>query len=240
MTNILDHFLQRITEFHPKTMDELFTLRLAQKLSEPSAAADYAALLAEHPLERLLTAYRCAVKAGNELAMKDQFYRHLRAGHGRLTYPEAVRLMAIKVERRSVAAAVYDRRQIEYTQVRHLASSSGRAQASAVGFINWICSNYDIQSATMETAFDDNNVRRTVLTKTLLEDCILGRNVSFWPVSKQELLQGFGYPALETRKELREVILSIWPALQDERASEQQLDAVALGALVQTDRLFII
>jgi hypothetical protein len=150
-----------------------------------------------------------------------------------------VPLLAVKVERRSVAAAVFSGRHLEDAHVRHLSSVASRAQSSAVGFVNGMMSNFDIESAAFESISNGKDLRRAVLARTVREICIAPLPISLWEFPKQRLFQAFGCPALRSRKELRQVILSMWPVLGDKPAPDQMLDAVALGALVQTERLFL-
>lgn len=237
MTNILDYFLKKAAPFRPESMDELLALRLAQRLGDTAAIEHYVRLVAEYSAERCLSAYR-RVSKGQTTSPATEFHAELQRSNGRCQ-PTSVRLIAIKVERRSIAAVISGSRYPEYADVRHLSSSLDRAQTSAIGFINWMLSNYEVQSAAMEIVSAGNDIRRAVLSKAILENCILNRDISLWPVAKQDLLQSFGHPPLRSRKELRTAILSIWPDLLDRRGSEQLLDAAALGAFVQTERLFL-
>lgn len=128
-----------------------------------------------------------------------------------------------------MAAAVFIGRHLEDLHVRHLSSVPSRAQSSAVGFINWIMSNFPIESAALECTVNVKDIRRVLLTNTIHEACIAPLPLSLWQFPKHKLFETFGYPALRSRKELR----------ADRRAVDQALDAAALGALVQTERLFL-
>jgi len=147
------------------------------------------------------------------------------------------KLAAIKVERRSVAAAIFIGRGLDYTQTRELASDLGKAQTSAIGFINWVIATFGIQSAAIEIVPAGTAMRRSMLTDTIIE-VFRNAGISLWDVSKVDLFQAFGVPALTSRRELREVITSIWPILPTRNGKVPALDAVALGLYVQTERLF--
>ena len=240
MTGILDRFTPGRTGFQPASMDELFALALAYRLDDHLAAEHYAALASEHSPERLVRVYHRALKAarrGGSLAA--HFHAELTADDHHIPASHPVPLLAVKVERRSVAAVVFIGRHLEDLHVRHLSSVPSRAQSSAVGFVNWIMSNFPIESAALECTVNVKDVRRVLLTNTIHEACIAPLPLSLWQFPKHKLFEAFGYPALRSRKELRQVVLSMWPVLADRRAVDQALDATALGALVQTERLFL-
>ena len=147
------------------------------------------------------------------------------------------KLAAIKVERRSIAAAVFIGRGLDYTQTRELASDFNKAQSSAIGFITWVIDTFGIQSAAIEITPPGTAIRRSMLTDAIIGVCRDG-GISLWDVRKEDLFQAFGVPALESRREIREVITSIWPILPARNGKVSALDAVALGLYVQTERLF--
>ena len=60
------------------------------------------------------------------------------------------RLASFKIERRSLAAAVFVGEQIDYTHVRQLSSDHAKAESSAVGFAQWIVTTFETQAATVD------------------------------------------------------------------------------------------
>jgi len=175
--NILDYFLKKSLPFRPKSMNELLALRIAQKLADTGAVEHYIRLLADYSIEQILAAYKRAAKSG-DARVSALFHRELQTGNGRPAYSDEIRLIAIKVERRSIGAAVYDGNHLVYTDVRHLSSSPERAQSSSVGFVNWILANHEIQSAAIEVTPNGKNLRRTILTKTI-HQCLLSPTSGF-------------------------------------------------------------
>ena len=149
----------------------------------------------------------------------------------------ALAMAAIKVERRSVAVAILTNGNLEYTQVRQLSSAADKADASAVGFINWTVATFGIASAALERIQNGSEIRRAQLTELLLTT-FRDAGIPLWEVSKQELFEAYGMPPLRTRKELRRVVVTIWPILKVQNGDGGILDAVALGLYVQTERLF--
>jgi hypothetical protein len=149
-----------------------------------------------------------------------------------------IKLAAIKVERRSVSVAVFIGQRLDYTQQHQLASLFEKAQGSAVGFINWVITTLDIQSAAIEKVPPGKAIRRSLLTDAVIAT-LRGNGIPIWETGKLELLEAFGVPPLASRREMREVIFSIWPVLPSKDGKALVLDAVALGLYVQTERKFL-
>src|SRR5437868_786348 len=107
MTSILDRFVRPPVGFEPKTTQEFFALRLAQKLRDAPAVGHYAALAAEHSAARLLTAYRRAVRSAPVGDLGRRFHVELQRASDKSPDPRSINLLAVRVERRSIAAAVF-------------------------------------------------------------------------------------------------------------------------------------
>lgn len=146
-------------------------------------------------------------------------------------------LIAIKVERRTVAVAIFIGGHLDFTEIRQLSSNPDKAEASAMGFISWVFTAFQSQSAALERLAPKSTIRRAHISQAILRT-LREQGVSVWDVAKQELFEAYGIPALKTRKELREVISSFWPILNGGERSEAVLDAAALGLYVQTERVF--
>ena len=148
-------------------------------------------------------------------------------------------MLAVRVERRSIAAAVFCGERLEYTQMRHLSSTKEKALSSAVGFVDWLLESFAIESVALEALASAEEIQRRTLTdeitKTLRDHMLL-----IWQIPKAELFAACGHPALKSRKEVREMITTIWPVLAGTQGQTFIQDAAALGLYVQTERLFII
>src|SRR5579872_3897374 len=126
--SILDQVAERLPRisYRPATIRQLFVLRLAQKLGEPAAVEHYAELARKHNDETLLLAYRHTLNHGHpprDLGRK--FHEELTKTreqniNGENCKDEESRLLAIKVERRSIALAVFIGTRLDYHDVRHL------------------------------------------------------------------------------------------------------------------------
>ncbi len=147
------------------------------------------------------------------------------------------RLAAFKVERRSLAAAVFLGEQLDYTQVRQLSSDPAKAESSAVGFAQWIVTTFETESVALEESASDSLARRNTLTAAIIRS-LRHEGISIREVPKADLLRAFGIPPLRTRKELRGIIHTFWPVLPAQRGNGSTQDAAALGLYVQIDRFF--
>jgi len=237
MTNILDRFTPVKTGFSPRTATDLFALRLAQKLHDAPAAAHYATLTEQYSEPRLLNAYRRTLRAAKNVDLARRFQAELpQAGDSGDCYPG--NLIAIRVERRTIAAAVFHGHNIEHTQERQLSSVRDKAIASAVGFIQWLLDSLPVESAVLET-LPAGEFQRQALTDAI-EEVLRDRMLSIWHVPKAQLFEAWAHPALKSRKQLRELVTAVWPVLAGTSGKTLIQVAAALGLYVQTERRFII
>lgn len=191
--------------FRPTSVREVFLLRLAQKLGEPSAVEHYAELAGRHCDATLLLAYRRAINhrpAPEDLGKR--FHAELAVAKEQEDRTHIDRLLAIKVERRCIAIALFVGNKLDFHDVHNLSSHADKAQASAIGFLNWVISSFDIESAALEHINNGTEIRRVVLNHAVLS-LLRASGIPVWEVSKQSLLAAFGHPPLGTRIELREV-----------------------------------
>lgn len=238
MPSILSRFGPVHRVVRPQTIEDLFGLRLARKLHDEDAAQHYAVLAAQHPLERLVAAYKRALATGAD-GLAKRFHEELGRMNNHCESRSAkLNLLAVRVERRAVAAAVFRGEHLEYTQVRHLASARSNALNTAVGFANWLAEQFSPESFAIEVFHDEPEVQRRVLCDAVtsaLRACYLPH----WPVEKADLFANFGFPPLRSRKEVRDVVTRIFPVLTGSDGQSFIQDAVAVGLYVQTERLFL-
>ncbi len=147
-------------------------------------------------------------------------------------------LAAFKVERRAVATAVFVGSRLDYTQVRQLSSLAGKAEPSAVAFVNWLIACFHFNAAALEQNPQNSELRRAQLGRAV-EQVLRAQGIPFWAVDKQVLFGAFGIPPVRSRKELREVVSTIWPILAS-RGNHWVQDAVALGLYEVIERLFTL
>ncbi len=239
MKYILDKFKPVATVFRPKTVSEVFALRLAQKLDDSPATRHYLSLTESHSETQLLCAYRRTFQSSENGDRGRRFHMELERIHSNGYHNNHSSLISIRVERRTVAAAIFTGDHLEYTDSRQLSSARERALSSAVGFTNWMLERFSVESAVLELPPSDDSFQRKAL-----HDCIHGtlreRFLPIWEIERRELLEGYGHPQLKSRRELREIATQIWPVIAGTHAQVFIQDAAILGLHVQTERLFII
>jgi hypothetical protein len=239
MSHILDQFALSTASFEPTTLSEMFALRLAQKLGEAPAARHFAMLASSCPTGQLLCAYRRALRAtpGSDLGRRFHLELERTSQDGHHFWEP--RIIAIRIERRAVAAAIFHGDHLEYTDARQLSSIRNKAVASAAGFIQWVLARFDVESAALETIPNGHEIQRRVLHNAIC-DALRERAVSIGEIPKIALLEGCGHPPLKTRGQLRNIATSVWPILEGTHAKVFIQDAAILGLHAQTERLFII
>lgn len=239
MNLILDRFVPSKPAFRPKTQTELLALRLAQKLGETQAVRHFVSLAGNYSETQLLSAYRRTLQAEPAGELGRRFHLELQQIHTNgSSNGQSTNLMAVRVERRSVAVVIFHGTHVEYAQVRQLSSAHGKALASAVNFVNWVANRFREDSSTFEAIPNSHEFQRKVLHDALIRT-LRDRALSVWEVAKTALFEGYGHPPLRSRKELREVATTIWPILAGTNAKVFIQDAAVLGLYVQVERLFL-
>jgi hypothetical protein len=239
MKSLFDKFIPATTPFLPRTATDLFALRLAQRLNDAAAVRHYAALADSYSESQLLYAYRRALRSAGSGQLGRRFHAELERVHTNGGPDPASRLIAIRVERRAVAACIFDGHHLEYADSRQLSSDNGKALDSAVGFTVWMLNRFPVESAALEQIPNGYEFQRTTLHEAIVRE-LRDRLLPIWEIPKIALLEGCGYPPLRSRAQLREVVTSIWPVLEGTHAKVFIQDAAILGLHVQTERGFII
>jgi len=239
MQNLLDHFAPTANSIRATSVSDVFALRLAQKLGDAPVARHYLDLTADHSEMQLVAAYRSALRASGHGDLGRRFHVELRRTRSEPEGESSSRLIAIRVERRTVAIAVFHGTHLEYVDARQLSSNHGKAESSAVGFIRWILSRFAIESAALESIPDKREILRRILHEAICAN-LRDQMLSVWEIPREVLLGSYGYPPLRSREQLRQVAVSIWPILAGNHARVFMQDAAILGLHVQTERIFII
>lgn len=237
-TSILDKVIIPGSVFRAGGVEDIFALRLARKLRDEAAASHYARLTEQHTLGRLLVAHRSALRTGHGGDLGRRFHAELERISEDQPRPRTSTLLALRIERRCIAVAVFVGTRVDYTEVRHLSSSKDKALGSAVRFVTWLLHCFKVDSAALEMISSPANIHRRSLSD-LVEQTLRDNLLSIYRIPKSEVFEAFGEPRLRSRRELRELVVGIWPILQGGKAKALIQDAAALGLHVQTERLFI-
>jgi hypothetical protein len=239
MTHILEHIAKTLEgKFCPANLDEYFALRLAHHLGEPGAAAFYAILVSQYPLHNILSALSKmnGSATGRERPGRIlQGYLNKNGTNGTKSIPRP-RLLAIRVQRRIIAVAVFEGTDLKGHRVLHLSAEPSAAAASVAGLIKQVLSDEDCNLATIEPAPERADILRAALHRAVAAE-VQSWGISLWEISVQTLLSGFSYPPLKNRPHMRDLMIKLWPHLLLKPAHICALDALAIGLFVQTERL---
>jgi hypothetical protein len=237
MTSLFDKFKPVDSAFQPTTTTELFALRLAQRLNDPRGVRHFLTLTDGYSSGQLLCAYRKTIRNGH-VDRGRGFHAELERIHSNGVHDPYGKLISIRIERRTVAAAIFDGEHLAHTDSKQLSSSNDRALNSAVGFVEWTLNRFNVESAAIEGIPGGDFQRRCLhdaITEVLRE-----RGLPIWEIPKAALLEGCGHPPLRSRQQLREIATSVWPVLTGTHAWPFVQDAAILGLHVQIERQFIV
>ena len=238
MNSLLDQYRPTHTEFQPASVTEVFALRLAQNLGDAPVVRHYVELTADYTEQQLLAAYRRALHASGPADLGRRFPVTLRQTQSYSNGNDGSQLIAIRVERRTVAVAVFRGTHLEYVDARQLSSDHAKAASSAVSFVRWALSRFPAESAALESIANKKEILRRTLHESICAT-LRDQMLSIWEIPRLVLLESFGYPTLKACAQLRKVAVSIWPILAGNHARVFMQDAAVLGLHVQTERLFI-
>lgn len=140
---------------------------------------------------------------------------------------------ALAVDRRAVAVAVFVNRVLDFARLHHFGADADKAAQSTVGFVQWLREHFPISAFVLEYADPIATTRRALLSRAVAATA-REHGYPVREVTTAELLSSFGHPALRARRELRQVVATIWPSLNVRECGQPCLDAAALGLFVQT------
>jgi hypothetical protein len=141
-------------------------------------------------------------------------------------------LMAISLQRRCVAVAIFSDMKLERMEVRQLSHDSLRASTTVHRLIAGLLQAHPVQRAVLEVLPGDSSTRRADLARlahTLLAD----RGIPVTRTNVADLRRAFSIPPCRTRKAVREIVARCWPALLPRFETPTVLDAAALGLHAQ-------
>ena len=224
--------------FRPSNADEHFALRLAWHLVEPQAAAHHAVLLGRYSRSHLIAAYhktKASFRKGENLGAI--FHYELQNTAPPTNEHHQVRLLTLRIERRSVDAAFFSGTELRGLRFRSLPSRTEAAESAAAGFVAALLSDFQPECAAMEALHRPYGAHRAQIYQVVREQ-LKNAGLPISVVDLASVLTSFSHPPLRSRRELREVLASMYKAILLRRRQVTGWDAVALGLHVQTERFF--
>lgn len=145
-------------------------------------------------------------------------------------------LAALSIERRTVALALFTNSHLEDVLIRHLPDEMAKAIQSLTGFLNSSIDLQHVQFMALPLPTTKSSRRAQMLNRTATDTLRLA-GIPLMQVSEQQLLESYALPSLGNREQLRRSARSLWPSLNNVRATRCSLDAALLGLHAQVQRL---
>lgn len=144
------------------------------------------------------------------------------------------KLIAIKIRRRVVAAAVFSGRTLEHVEALQLCNDPEEVNDAVARFLASLLERFHPDSAAIGISRGRIGERVIALTDTA-EMMLRAAAIPFWKVEDQTVLETYAIPKLKGRRHLRPIVRSFWPHLAERQLSGYE--AAALGLHVQVERL---
>lgn len=233
MSNILDQIQKSRARAVPETVKQFFALRIATHLGDQANGASYLGAADRHTIASLLRAFH-QVKTTS--LPEGSFLDLLKSSPPQSDeYLPSIPLLAIRIMRRTVAAAVFSQMRLEHVLVRELPSTA-QAEGRATGFVQILLSRFPGSLVALEEVEEGAQTRKKAITSSVIK--VLreaGRPIAL--IEKEKLISSFTPPPSKNRRaELRRIMEGIYPDLPLRFSNRGVLDAAALGLLIQADR----
>jgi hypothetical protein len=144
------------------------------------------------------------------------------------------KLIALKIRRRAVAAALFSDRILEHVEALQLCNEPEAVKDAVARFIGSLLEKFQPDSAAIGISRGKVGQRVTTLTETS-EAILRAAGMPFWRIEDQAVLEAYAVPKLKGRHHLRPIVRSFWPHLAGRQLSGYE--AAALGLHVQVERL---
>lgn len=138
-----------------------------------------------------MSTYRRALRVAGSTDLGRKFHNELRRSSHAPLLDAPGALMAIRVERRTVAAAVFRDMHLEYADARQLSSNHAKALSSAAGFVRWLLSRFPVESSAVEEIPEKKEILRRAVHETITAT-LREQMISVWQVPRSVLLESFG------------------------------------------------
>jgi hypothetical protein len=146
-------------------------------------------------------------------------------------------LMSVSIQRRCIAIAVFEDLKLEHMEVRQLSNNPLQASTAVHRLIQRLLAVHPVTLAVLEVMPGPDTTRRADLAR-LAHHLLADRGIRVLTVDPTTLRHAFSIPACRTRKALRGIVASWWPALLPRFNTTTVLDAAALGLYSQIQSYF--
>lgn len=137
-------------------------------------------------------------------------------------------IVAVSIQRRCIAVAVFSGMRLERMEVRQLSSNGAQAATTVHRLITRLLRAHPVMTAALESTPAASTTRRAELVR-LVHTLFTDKGLYITTTGVPTLLAAYSLPPCRTRKRLREIVSGIWPALQPRFGTSAVLDAAALG-----------
>jgi hypothetical protein len=143
-------------------------------------------------------------------------------------------LLALRINRRAIAAVVLENESAIVADGRHLSSQTERAVQAAVRYISRLIQLTQPTALIVDAPTTQQaNTTRHILDA--LEQLSADHHLPLTRVLTADILAAYGNPALETREEVREIVSGFWPQVDRVRGAIKPFVVDAAAAALFAD-----
>ena len=146
-------------------------------------------------------------------------------------------LASFSAERRVAAVAIFQGAQLADTRLRHLPLDISKATGSVRELITRTLESHKPDFLAISSPSAKAGTRILGFCDAVKEIAnVLG--IPAIEVKDTTLMGAYGHPPLTRKEHVRRIGRTIWPGLNDAKATRAAVDAATAGLYVQTERLF--
>jgi hypothetical protein len=146
-------------------------------------------------------------------------------------------LAAFAAEKRVAALVSFNGTQIEDTDLRHLSHDPSKAAGSVRELVTRTLETRkpEFVAVSAPSRMAGERIRTFC---GIVKEIAKSQGIPVMEVEDTTLMMAYGYPRLTRKEHLRRAGRTIWPVLNDSKATRAAVDAATTGLCVQTERLF--
>ena len=147
-------------------------------------------------------------------------------------------LAAFSIERRMAAVVLFRGSQLEGTRHRHLPPDTSKSSDTVREFARRTLEHHDPEFVAISCPSTKKIGNRIRTSCEVIKEIASGLGIPVVEVDDMTLMCAYGHPPLTRKEHVRRVGRTIWPTLNDAKATKAAVDAALIGLYVQTERLF--